>query len=251
MAAAQSIAHIDLWRIVQAQRERILELERQEVTDHPARQQKRGILLLDHERETLQSWVAQKSMSPARKRRARIMLLADEGVPNAVIATRLRVTRNTVRHWRARFARRGLAGLESLPKPGRPSAKDRAIRTLPAAIETTAEAVAKQRQQSSRADPHRKPRPRTANLAALAKLLPPGRPACFDSDAVWQDFIQHAAASGRREHADGPVIWLKGAPVLNRDFSYCEDCTAARQARQQGENRCLPNFLKDGFWQAR
>ena len=152
--------------------------------------------------------------------------------------------RGTSSTWRARFARRGLAGLEPLPKPGRPRAEERAIRALPAAIETAAALVANHKQQASRADPHRKPRPRSANLAALAKLVPPGRPACFDTDAIWQDFIQHAAASGRRAHADGPVIWLKGAPVLNRDFSYCEDCTAARQARMQGENRCLPNFLK-------
>lgn len=247
MAAAQSIAHIDLWQIVQAQRQRILELERPKVVEQQPRPPKYGILLRPHERETLKTWVAQKSMSTARKQRARILLLADEGETNVAIAARLGVARNTVLHWRARFARRGLAGLEPLPKPGRPPARDRATRALRSAIETTAALVANHKQQASRADPHRKPRPRSANLAALAKLLPPGRPPCFDSDAIWQDFIQHAAASGRRQHADGPVIWLQGgAPALNRDFSYCEDCTAARQARMQGENRCLPNFLKDG-----
>ena len=244
MATIGSIEHIDPWPLIAAFREALLEVARQEVPEHQARQPKHSIFLRPHEREALQACVAQKSMSTARKRRARIILLADDGVPNAVIATRLRVTRNTVLHWRARFARRGLAGLEPLPKPGRPRAEERAIRALPAAIETAAALVANHKQQSSRADPHRKPRPRSANLAALAKLVPPGRPACFDTDAVWQDFIQHAAASGRRAHADGPVIWLQGAPVLNRDFSYCEDCTAARQARMQGENRCLPNFLK-------
>jgi len=246
MAAAQSIAHVDLWQIVQAQRERILELEQPKVVEQQSRPPKRGILLRPHERETLKAWVAQKSMSTARKQRARILLLADEGETNVAIAARLSVARNTVLHWRARFARRGLAGLETLPKPGRPRTQDRAIRALPTAINLTAEAVAKQRerQQSSRADPHRKPRPRTASLAALAKLLPPGRPACFDTDAIWQDFIQHAAVSGRRDHADGPVIWIQGSPALNREFSYCEDCTAARQARMQGENRCLPHFLK-------
>lgn len=101
-----------------------------------------------------------------------------------------------------------------------------------------------QKQQASRADPHRKPRARSANVAALAKLLPPGRPACFDTSHDWRDFIEHAAGSGRRAHLDGPVIWIQGSPALNRDFSYCEDCTAARQARMQSENRCLPDFLK-------
>ncbi|MEY5097644.1 MAG: hypothetical protein RJA36_363 [Pseudomonadota bacterium] len=100
------------------------------------------------------------------------------------------------------------------------------------------------KQPASRADPHRKPRARSANVAALAKLLPPGRPACFDTANDWRDFIEHAAAAGRMAHLDGPVIWIRGSPALNPDFSYCEDCTAARQARMQGENRCLPNFLK-------
>lgn len=103
-----------------------------------------------------------------------------------------------------------------------------------------------QKQQASRADPHRKPRARSANVAALAKLLPPGRPPCFDSQQVWDDYIQHAAVSGRRAHSDGPVIWLaRDKPALNRAFDFCEDCTQARQARMQGLNRCLPGFLKE------
>lgn len=96
----------------------------------------------------------------------------------------------------------------------------------------------------SRADPHRKPRPPSANVAALAAVLPAGRPECFDRQRDWDDYIQHAAVSGRRAHSDGPVIWIQGSPALNRDFSYCEDCTAARQARMHGQNRCLPHFLK-------
>ena len=111
MAAIGSIEHIDLWQIVQAQRQRILDLERLKVLEHQPRPPKYGILLRPHERETLKTWVAQKSMSTARKQRARILLLADEGVTNVAIAARLGVARNTVLHWRARFARRGLAGL--------------------------------------------------------------------------------------------------------------------------------------------
>lgn len=99
-----------------------------------------------------------------------------------------------------------------------------------------------------RADPHRKPRAPSSNLVALDKVLPPGRPACFDTHASWREYVEVAAVAGRRStskwRGDGPVIWIQGAPALNRDFSYCEDCTAARQARMQSENRCLPDFLK-------
>ena len=53
--------------------------------------------------------------------RARIVLLAAEGHDNAAIAERLETSRPTVGLWRARFLDLGLAGLEDLPRSGRPS----------------------------------------------------------------------------------------------------------------------------------
>src|SRR5271157_6090500 len=61
--------------------------------------------------------------------RAQIVLAAARGRDNARIAAGLGVTADTVRKWRGRFAERGLAGLEDLPRSGRPrriSAADRA-----------------------------------------------------------------------------------------------------------------------------
>jgi transposase len=52
--------------------------------------------------------------------RARIVLAAVAGVPNEVIASRLGICVDTVRKWRARFAERGLAGLQDRPRTGRP-----------------------------------------------------------------------------------------------------------------------------------
>lgn len=52
--------------------------------------------------------------------RARIVLGAAAGTANAVIATAVGVHLDTVRKWRARFARHGIAGLEDLPRAGRP-----------------------------------------------------------------------------------------------------------------------------------
>ena len=59
--------------------------------------------------------------------RARIVLLASEGVKNADIAERVGVTRPTVNLWRSRYAEHGLAGLVDLDRPGRPATVDQRL----------------------------------------------------------------------------------------------------------------------------
>jgi transposase len=52
--------------------------------------------------------------------RARIVLLASEGLANKEIAARLDTTAQTVCKWRKRFYEEGLGGLEDRPRSGRP-----------------------------------------------------------------------------------------------------------------------------------
>ncbi|HEY6311344.1 MAG TPA: IS630 family transposase [Streptosporangiaceae bacterium] len=52
--------------------------------------------------------------------RAQIVLAAAMGRCNARIARDLRISQDTARKWRRRFADRGLEGLADLPRPGRP-----------------------------------------------------------------------------------------------------------------------------------
>ena len=66
------------------------------------------------------------TVSAAAAQRARIVLLAADGVANYVIAERVGVTRPTVNLWRSRYAERGLAGLVDIKRPGRPRTVDRA-----------------------------------------------------------------------------------------------------------------------------
>ena len=66
------------------------------------------------------------TVSAAAAQRARIVLLAADGVANYVIAERVGVTRPTVNLWRSRYAERGLAGLADIKRPGRPRTVDRA-----------------------------------------------------------------------------------------------------------------------------
>lgn len=60
--------------------------------------------------------------------RARIVLLAAEGVANTRIARDVGVSLPTVLLWRARFAEHGLDGLEDAPHPGRPRVYGREVR---------------------------------------------------------------------------------------------------------------------------
>jgi transposase len=53
-------------------------------------------------------------------RRARIVLLAADGLENKDICAELEVDANTVGKWRRRYAERGMDGLTDEPRPGAP-----------------------------------------------------------------------------------------------------------------------------------
>src|ERR687885_2927971 len=53
--------------------------------------------------------------------RAKIVLMAAQGLDNDEIAARLDTRREIVSKWRKRFFEQGLAGLEERPRAGRPA----------------------------------------------------------------------------------------------------------------------------------
>src|SRR4051794_11147980 len=78
------------------------------------------------DKATLRRWVRSTAIPAGLARRARIVLLAGEGVPNAEIARRVGVSRPTVIGWRQRYDEAGIAGLADLDRPGRPTLIDEA-----------------------------------------------------------------------------------------------------------------------------
>jgi transposase len=77
--------------------------------------------LTAEEVDTIQR-LAHSRTEPARTvERARMIWLAQQGQPVAAIAEELRLCQATVRTWLKRFTRRGLAGLQETPRPGRPA----------------------------------------------------------------------------------------------------------------------------------
>ena len=79
-----------------------------------------AIVLSDGERVELERRVRRRKSSHGSARRARIVLLAAEGLSNLAIAEKLDVSRLTVGTWRRRFAAKRLAGLDDEPRPGAP-----------------------------------------------------------------------------------------------------------------------------------
>ena len=79
-----------------------------------------AIVLSDAERGELEQRARRRKSSHGAARRARIVLLAADGLNNCAIAEKLDVSRRTVGLWRSRFAERRLAGLDDEPRPGAP-----------------------------------------------------------------------------------------------------------------------------------
>ena len=75
--------------------------------------------LSSEERQTLESMTGKYRSPYCDVIRAKIILLADEGLSNDVIASRLDTPRQIVSKWRKRFALARLPGLEAQPRGGR------------------------------------------------------------------------------------------------------------------------------------
>ena len=76
--------------------------------------------LRDGDRERLMSLIRSSAVRAGLAQRARIVLLAADGVSHTEIAELAGVSRPTVISWRQRYERSGLRGLEDQPRSGRP-----------------------------------------------------------------------------------------------------------------------------------
>src|SRR5437870_10058684 len=97
-----------------------LDLASAEVTGLP-RSSPFRIRLTREEHEQLQSRARRYTSPYCEIIRAKIVLLAAEGLSNEVIASRLDTPRQIVSKWRKRFALARLPGLEDEPRGGRPA----------------------------------------------------------------------------------------------------------------------------------
>jgi transposase len=90
------------------------------VPNHPAP----ALILRPGDREELERWTRSDRHGASAAKRARIVLLAAEGMANTRIAELTDATVTTVLNWRGRYQHRGIAGLRDKPRPGRPRTLD-------------------------------------------------------------------------------------------------------------------------------
>ncbi len=86
------------------------------------RQSPYRIDLDEEQRRALESLARSYTLPYWQVVRAQMVLLAAQGLRNDQIAQRLNCRREVVCLWRKRFFKQGMAGLEDLPRRGRPPA---------------------------------------------------------------------------------------------------------------------------------
>jgi hypothetical protein len=84
-----------------------------------------GVEVSARDRELLTSWTRSPSLRAGLVQRARVVLLAADGVGTTEIVRRVGLSKPAVIGWKRRYAAEGLGGLEDRDKPGRPRTIDR------------------------------------------------------------------------------------------------------------------------------
>ena len=79
-----------------------------------------SVILTTEERKTLEALASSRTAPYRQVQRARLILLAAEGMTNTAIAKEVDLSRGMVVQWRQRFIRDRLSGLVDQPRPGRP-----------------------------------------------------------------------------------------------------------------------------------
>ena len=85
-----------------------------------------ALVLREGDRERLAELARLPSVPSGLAKRARIVLLAADGMPNAQIARTAGISRPTVIGWRDRYQQGGIAALDDEPRSGRPAQIDEA-----------------------------------------------------------------------------------------------------------------------------
>ena len=92
---------------------------------------KQSVVLQDMDRQQLTAVAQSRSLPHGLVTRARLILLAADGLPSSMIARRIGLSQQSVCLWRRRYLEHGIQGLHDELKPGRPrSISDEVVASL-------------------------------------------------------------------------------------------------------------------------
>jgi transposase len=132
--------------------------------------------------------------------RARIILAAAAGEPNAKIARDLGCTENTVRQWRKRFAREGIPGIFDKPRAGHPETHGPSVRLAIIAIATSVPPDGESCWSQDSIAHHLRERGLHVSRATIGRAL---------ADAK----VRPHKVRGWMNRADDPSFWVKAGAV--------------------------------------
>src|SRR5215470_20012995 len=195
------------------------------------------ICLGDTQRAELES-LSRRATAPFRLvLRARVVLLAAEGLANCVIAGRLGICEDTARKWRRRYCEQGIGGLADAPRPGRP-------RVFPATVVAGVKALACEMPAASGTPLARWTCPELARHAAASGITPAPSPSTVrrwladDALKPWQhrSWIfprdPHFAAKASRVLDLYQRTW-QGEPLSEDEYVLSADEKPGVQARMR------------------
>ena len=82
------------------------------------------------------------------------------------------------------------------------------------------------------------------NLRDAVDDLAPAPPSCFLNKLHWIEYLYSAAASQNNRGEQKIILIVDESPTINKDYDFCEDCTAHHRRAMLKVGQCAPDWLK-------
>lgn len=85
------------------------------------------------------------------------------------------------------------------------------------------------------------------NLSDAVDDLAPEHPPCWPDRTSWLQFLKSAAAVQNQRDEQKVIVVIRGEPIFNLAYNFCEDCSSLRASRMQEAGRCNPRHLLESI----
>lgn len=85
------------------------------------------------------------------------------------------------------------------------------------------------------------------NLSDAVDDLAPEHPPCFYNRDIWLQYLKSAAAVQNQRDEQKVIVVIRGEPIFNLAYNFCEDCSSLRASRMQESGRCNPRHLLEAI----